>query len=161
MAITMALGPIDPVIVGYGVAILLLLVLSGFFSGSETALTTASRGKLHALSNQGSKGATTALKLREESERLIGGILLGNNFVNILATSLATSLFAQVFGGGGIVAATAVMTVLVLVFAEVLPKTYAILNSEKAATMVSRPIAAVVRILAPIVIFVNWIVSGV
>ena len=161
MAITMALGPFDPALLGSAATILLLLILSGFFSGSETALTTASRGKLHTLSAEGSKGARSALKLREESERLIGGILLGNNLVNILAASLATQLFTQLLGDGGVAMATLVMTLLVLVFAEVLPKTYAILNAEKAATLVARPIAAVVAVLAPIVGAVNWFVSGV
>ncbi|MEM9211474.1 MAG: HlyC/CorC family transporter [Pseudomonadota bacterium] len=157
----MALVPFDPTLWAITITILLLLILSGFFSGSETALTTASRGKLHALSDKGSKGAAKALKLREDSERLIGGILLGNNLVNILAASLATSLFTQLFGDGGVAIATLVMTVLVLVFAEVLPKTYAILNAETAATLVSRPIAAIVSILAPVVLTVNLFVSGV
>ena len=161
MAIPMALAPFDAALWGTTATILLLLILSGFFSGSETALTTASRGKLHAKSEDGSKGAAKALSLREDSERLIGGILLGNNLVNILAASLATQLFTRLFGDGGVAIATIVMTLLVLVFAEVLPKTYAILNAEKAATLVSRPIAAIVSVLAPIVAAVNWIVSGV
>ncbi|MEO1562824.1 MAG: HlyC/CorC family transporter [Pseudomonadota bacterium] len=161
MAITMALVPFDAALWGTTATILLLLVMSGFFSGSETALTTASRGKLHAKSEEGSKGAEKALSLREDSERLIGGILLGNNLVNILAASLATQLFTRLFGDSGVAVATLVMTLLVLVFAEVLPKTYAILNAEKAATLVSRPIGAVVSVLAPIVAAVNFIVSGV
>ena len=161
MAITMALVPFDAALWGTTATILLLLVMSGFFSGSETALTTASRGKLHAKSEEGSKGAEKALSLREDSERLIGGILLGNNLVNILAASLATQLFTRLFGDSGVAIATLVMTLLVLVFAEVLPKTYAILNAEKAATLVSRPIGAVVSVLAPIVAAVNFIVSGV
>ncbi|MEO0344397.1 MAG: HlyC/CorC family transporter [Pseudomonadota bacterium] len=161
MAITMALAPFDPAIWITSFFILLLLVFSGFFSGSETALTTASRGKLHTMSDKGSKGAKKALELRDDSERLIGGILLGNNLVNILATSLATTLFVRILGDSAVVYATLVMTVLVLVFAEVLPKTYAILNSEKAAAHVSRPIAAIVSVLGPIVAAVNWFVAAV
>ncbi|MCO4825530.1 MAG: DUF21 domain-containing protein, partial [Amylibacter sp.] len=106
-------------------AIICLLLVSAFFSGSETALTAASRGKLHSLADRGSAGANRALKLTEDSERLIGAVLLGNNLVNILAASLATSLFLRLFGENGIALATLVMTALVLVFAEVLPKTYA------------------------------------
>jgi Mg2+/Co2+ transporter CorB len=140
------------------VAIMCLLCVSGFFSGSETALTAASRGKLHSLADRGSVGANRALKLTENSERLIGAVLLGNNLVNILAASLATSLFMRLFGENGIAMATLVMTALVLVFAEVLPKTYAILQSEKAATMVSLPITIVVAFLSPIVALVQIIV---
>ena len=111
-------------------AILMLLVLSGFFSGSETALTAASRGKLRARADKGDKGANRALEITEDNERLIGSVLLGNNLVNILATSLATALFTRLFGESGVALATLVMTLLVLIFAEVLPKTYAITNAE-------------------------------
>ena len=114
-----------------------LLFLSAFFSGSETALTAASRGKLRTLADKGSLGAASALKVTEDSERLIGTVLLGNNLVNILAAALATSLFTRLFGDSGVALATLVMTLLVLVFAEVMPKTYAITNPETAAARVS------------------------
>lgn len=141
--------------------ILFLLVLSGFFSGSETALTAASRGKLRVQADKGSRGATRALNLTEDTERLIGSVLLGNNLVNILAASLATALFTRLFGESGVALATLVMTLLVLVFAEVLPKTYAISNSERAASMVSLPISIVVQVFAPIVTAVRYFVRGV
>lgn len=140
--------------------IVLLLVLSGFFSGSETALTAASRGKLKTRAAKGDKGAERALAVTEDSERLIGSILLGNNLVNILATSLATATLTRVVGDSGVALATLFMTLLVLIFAEVLPKTYAISNSETAASFVARPIGIVVRVLAPIVTFVRFIVRG-
>ncbi|MEM9349309.1 MAG: HlyC/CorC family transporter [Pseudomonadota bacterium] len=142
-------------------AILLLLVMSGFFSGSETALTAASRGKLRAQADKGSRGAAKALKITEDSERLIGSVLLGNNLVNILATSLATALFTRAFGESGVALATLVMTLLVLIFAEVLPKTYAITNSETAAAAVARPISVVVTIFSPVVRAVRLLVRGV
>ncbi|MFD1341820.1 HlyC/CorC family transporter [Litorisediminicola beolgyonensis] len=132
-------------------AILALLVLSGFFSGSETALTAASRGKLRAAVDRGSKGAERALKITEDNERLIGSVLLGNNLVNILATSLATALFTRIFGEGGVALATLVMTFLVLIFAEVLPKTYAITNPETAAARVSPVIQLVILVFSPVV----------
>ncbi len=141
-------------------AILALLILSGFFSGSETALTAASRGKLHSLAEQGSRGAKRALLLTDDNERLIGSVLLGNNLVNILATALATSLFTRLFGESGVALATLVMTILVLIFAEVLPKTYAITNSETAATAVSAPIRILVVVLSPIVAAVQWFVRN-
>ena len=142
-------------------AIGLLLVLSAFFSGSETALTAASRGKLRSLADKGSHGAQSALAVTEDSERLIGSVLLGNNLVNILATSLATALFTRAFGEGGVAMATLVMTLLVLVFAEVMPKTYAISNSEKAASAVAPVISVLVTILAPVVSAVRLLVRGV
>ena len=99
--------------------------------------------------------------MTNDNERLIGSVLLGNNLVNILATSLITALFTQMVGENGIVLATLVMTFLVLVFAEVLPKTYAITNAESAAIKVSRPISLVVFVFAPVVSFVRLLVRGV
>ena len=142
-------------------AILILLIMSGFFSGSETALTAASRSKLQAKANKGSAGAARALKVTNDNEKLIGSVLLGNNLVNILATALITALFTQMMGENGIVLATLLMTFLVLVFAEVLPKTYAITNPESAAIRVSRSISIFVFIFAPIVSFVRLLVRGV
>ena len=141
-------------------AITALLILSGFFSGSETALTAASRGKLRAKADKGSRGAQRALDVTEDSERLIGSVLLGNNLVNILATSLTTALLARSFGESAVILATLVMTVLVLIFAEVLPKTYAITNAESAASMVSRPIRIVMLVFSPIVYAVRWVVRA-
>ncbi|MDD9922536.1 MAG: HlyC/CorC family transporter [Boseongicola sp.] len=142
-------------------AILGLLVLSAFFSGSETALTAASRGKLKNQAEKGSHGAARALKITEDSERLIGAVLLGNNMVNILAASLATALFTRAFGESGVALATLVMTALVLIFAEVLPKTYAITNAERASSLVAAPIQLVVTLFSPIVNFVRLLVRGV
>lgn len=142
-------------------AILVLLVLSAFFSGSETALTAASRGKLRASADKGSTGAERALRVTEDSERLIGSILLGNNVVNILATSLATAVLTKLFGQNGVAVATLAMTVLVLVFSEVLPKTYAITNPETVASKVARPIGYVILIFSPIVSAVQILVRGV
>ena len=138
-----------------------LLVFSAFFSGSETALTAASRGKLRTQADKGSRGAQRALAITEDNERLIGSVLLGNNLVNILATSLTTALFTRLFGESGVALATLVMTVLVLIFAEVLPKTYAITNAETAAARVAGPISLIITVFAPIVSLVRWLVRGV
>lgn len=142
-------------------AILLLLVISGFFSGSETALTASSRGKLKAQADRGDAGAARALELTEDNERMIGAILLGNNLVNILAASLATALFTRLFGDSGVALATLVMTLLVLVFAEVLPKTYAISNPESAAMRVARMLRYVVAVFSPVVNVVRFVVRRV
>ena len=142
-------------------AIMVCLAFSGFFSGSETALTAASRAKLRARADKGDAGAAAALDLTQDSERLIGAILLGNNVVNILSTSLATALFTRLLGSSGVAMATLMMTLLVLIFAEVLPKTYAISAPETVARLVARPISWVTTILAPIVAVVRWIVRGI
>lgn len=139
----------------------LLLLLSAFFSGSETALTAASRGKLRSRADKGSRGAQKALDLTEDSERLIGSVLLGNNLVNILATSLATAVLTRIFGESGVALATLAMTLLVLVFAEVLPKTYAITNAETAASGVARPIGVFVFLFAPVVATIRLLVRAV
>lgn len=133
-------------------------MLSAFFSGSETALTAMSRAAMHRRAAQGSRGAQTALDLSDDSERLIGAILLGNNAVNILAASLATALFTVWFGENGVAYATLVMTAMVLVFSEVLPKTYAITNPEPVAMRVAPAIRILVRIFSPIVSVVRLIV---
>jgi Mg2+/Co2+ transporter CorB len=149
---------LDTAFWGTVAGILCLLVMSGFFSGSETALTASSRGKLRAMGDRGSKGALKALEVREDGERLIGAILLGNNVVNILAASLATALFTRLFGESGVALATLVMTALVLVFSEVLPKTLAITMPEPFAARVARPIGILIKVLAPVVTAVRFIV---
>lgn len=138
--------------------IFFLLLLSGLFSGSETALTAASKARIHHMVKQNDKRAKRVAHLIENRERLIGAILLGNNLVNILASALATSLFLSLMGEDGVFYATIVMTALVLIFAEVLPKSYAIANTEKMALAVSRVIGIVVFIFAPIVSLVQKIV---
>ncbi|MCD1619515.1 HlyC/CorC family transporter [Salipiger marinus] len=139
-------------------AIFVLILFSAFFSGSETALTAASRGKLRAAQDRGSKSAEMALKITEDNERLIGSVLLGNNLVNILATSLATALFTRLLGDSGVAIATLAMTFLVLIFAEVLPKTYAITNPEAAAARVAPPIRVVILIFSPVVAAIRALV---
>ncbi len=141
--------------------ILGLLIVSGFFSGSETALTASSRGKLKAQADKGAIGAERALALTDDTERLIGAILLGNNLVNILAASLATALFTKLFGDSGVALATLVMTLLVLIFAEVLPKTYAISTPESAAMRVAPALRVVVAVFSPVVTVVRWVVRRV
>jgi Mg2+/Co2+ transporter CorB len=138
-----------------------LLILSAFFSGSETALTAASRGKLRSRADKGEKGAETALKVTEDSERMIGAILLGNNVVNILSASLATALLTRVFGDSGVALATLGMTLLVLIFGEVLPKTFAITRPEAMASRVAPVINLLILIFAPIVGVVRLLVRAI
>jgi len=141
-------------------AVLGLLVLSGFFSGSETALTAASEARIHALAAKGDKRAQRVEKMTREKDRLIGAILLGNNLANILASALATSALIALAGEAGVVYATLAMTTLVVIFAEVAPKVYAISHADRAALAVARPIAVVVALFAPVVSLVRYIVNG-
>jgi magnesium and cobalt exporter, CNNM family len=139
-------------------AIVGLLILSGFFSGSETALTAASRAKMHALEEDGSKRARIVNHLLQIRERFIGAILLGNTLANVAASALTTSLFLTLFGDRGVVYATIVMTVIVVLFAEVLPKTYAILNADRMALVVAPLVSLLVAVLAPVTTTMQWIV---
>ncbi|MEQ8654610.1 MAG: HlyC/CorC family transporter [Kiloniellales bacterium] len=141
-------------------AIVVLIVLSGFFSGSETALTASSRHRMHTLAQQGVGRAALVNRLWQERERVIGTILVGNNLVNILASTLSASLFITWFGDAGIVYATLLMTVLVVIFAEVLPKTYAINNSDRMILVVAPILRVLVVAFAPVTSALNWTVRG-
>ena len=139
-------------------AIVVLLLISAFFSGSETALTAASLPRLHQHAKRGSRRAKIVLELYARKDRLIGAILLGNNLVNITASSLATYVLLLLFGDAGVAYATMAMTLLIVIFAEVLPKTYAIGKADKASLVVAPLIRVVVVVLAPITLAIQWIV---
>jgi Mg2+/Co2+ transporter CorB len=139
-------------------AILLCLLLSFFFAGSETALTASSRATMLRLQQDGNRNAGIVNRLLAARERLIGALLLGNNAVNILASSLATSVFLVWFGDVGVIYATGLMTVLVVVFAEVLPKTIAFNAPDRMALAAARPMALVVRVLGPVLVTIEWLV---
>jgi Mg2+/Co2+ transporter CorB len=140
--------------------ILVLLLLSAFFSGSETSLTAASKPRMLTLEQQGDHRAELVNRLFATKERLIGVILLGNNLVNIMASALATGLLIGWFGEAGVVYATLVMTLLVLIFAEVLPKTYAIHNADRMALAVAPVMRLIVVVLGPATLAVQGVVSG-
>ncbi len=140
------------------VAIIVLLFFSAFFSGSETALTAASKARLHTREKQGSRRAAMVNKIHAKKDRMIGALLLGNNLVNILASALATSVMIKLFGEAGVVYATLVMTMLVLIFAEVLPKTYALHHAESMSMRIAPIMRVVILIFAPVTEAVTWIV---
>ena len=140
--------------------IVLLIGVSAFFSGSETALTAASRARMHHLARTGSRRAGIVRHLREDKESLLGALLLGNNLVNILAASLATSVLLRLFGDLGVAFATLGMTLLLLIFAEVLPKTIAITHPDRTAIAVAPVVRHIVQILKPAVAAVRLIVRG-
>jgi Mg2+/Co2+ transporter CorB len=134
------------------------LAFSAVFSGSETALTAVSRGRMHQLEKDGSRAAALVNRLVENRERMIGAVLLGNTFINILASSLMTSALENRYGPRTVVITTGAMTVIILMFAEVLPKTLAIARTDRFALFVAWPLVRVVAVLAPIVAGVQWLV---
>lgn len=138
--------------------ILLCVVLSAFFSGSETALTAASRARMHTLEHNGDERAGVVQRLISRRDRLIGALLIGNNLANILASSIATSIFLNLFGDAGVAYATLAMTVILVIFAEVLPKSWAISGPDRFSLAVARGVSLVVLILGPISSAVNRIV---
>jgi len=142
-----------------GIAV--LLVLSAFFSSSETALTAASRPRMHLLEAKGDKRAKLVNRLRSEQDNMIGTILLGNNLVNILASALATSVLISLFGETGVVYATIAMTLLVLIFGEILPKTYAFRHSDKLALTIAPTFLVLVRLLSPVMSALQYVIRGV
>jgi Mg2+/Co2+ transporter CorB len=145
--------------------VVICLLLSAFFAGSETALTASSRASMTRLEKNGNSEAKIVNRLLSSRERLIGALLLGNNAVNIGASSLATGVLLVWFGPAGIVYATIVMTALIVIFAEVLPKTAAFNAPDRVALLVARPMQWVVRILGPVLMgieaLVRWMLKGV
>ena len=131
--------------------LIVLLLGSGFFSASETSLMSLSKIRIRYMEEEGVKAAKLVSSLIEKSSDLLSSILVGNNVVNIAATSVSTSLFISIFGDGGVAIATAVMTVLVLIFGEITPKTIAANSPEKIAVIVSKPISIIMKITKPIV----------
>jgi Mg2+/Co2+ transporter CorB len=139
-------------------AIAVLLLLSAFFNASETALTASSRARMHALEQEGNAAAGLVNRLLQRPEKLIGAVLLGNTLVDILAASLATGLGVILFGPAGVALATAVMTVLVVIFAAALPKTYALAFADRVALLVAPSMRAMILLLTPVTLSIEFVV---
>ncbi len=137
----------------------ILIALSGFFSSSETALTSVNQIRLRQRATEGDKKSMTVLKLLEKPQDVISSILIGNNIVNIASSAVATVFFTQLFGASGPVVATVVMTILVLIFGEVLPKTAAQQQPEMISRKVAKPISRITMIFKPVV-FLLTALSG-
>ncbi|ARE86511.1 HlyC/CorC family transporter [Clostridium formicaceticum] len=146
--------------IGQALILLILLILSAFFSTSETALMALSRIRVRHMVEEKVKGADLIDKYIGEPNKLLGTILVGNNIVNIGASALATALAIDFYGDQGVVIATIVMTILVLVFAEITPKSFAAQNAEKISLKIIKPIALVIVLLYPIVTIFTFITSG-
>ncbi|MDB2414509.1 HlyC/CorC family transporter [Rickettsiales bacterium] len=138
------------------ISIFFLLLTSAFFSGSETGLTAVSKGRIFRLMSKGNKRAKMVAGLREDKDVLISTILLGNNAVNIFASALATSLAMTLYGDKGIFIATILMTFVVLVFAEVIPKTYAFYHAEKTSLFVAPILRMLVILFSPITKIIKY-----
>ena len=133
----------------YAVLLFIIILLSAFFSGSETAFMRANRFRIRHLSEKGKKDARRVEGILENPDHLISAILLGNNFVNVLGSAIATALFISIFGEKGIVYATIAMTVILLIFAEITPKTVASYRPDTVSMLVSYPLGLVIRVLYP------------
>ena len=142
-----------------GMILVLLVMVSGFFSGSETALMSLNRYRLRHQANNGHKAAQRTARLLENRDRLISLILLGNNFVNILASAIATVIALRVMGEAGIAVATGLLTLVILVFAEVTPKTFATRRAEQFAFIASAVYGPLMIITYPLVVATNWLSS--
>ena len=148
--------PID-IILSF-IAIIVLIALSAVFNGSETALTAASRARLHSLEEDGNDKAKLVNKLLASPERMIGTVLLGNTLVDVLAAALASNLAVRLYGEVGVAYATAIMTLLIVIFAAVLPKTYALAYADRAALLVAPVMRVVILVLTPATRAIEFVV---
>ena len=139
-------------------AVLFFLALSFFFSGSETAMTASSRGTMLRLSKDGDPDASIVTRLLDDRQRLIGALLIGNNVATIVSSALATALLHEWFGDIGVLYASVAMTVLVILFCEMLPKTAAIDTPDRYALSIARLVQRVIQILGPVLDAADWIV---
>ena len=140
--------------------LLVLLVLSAFFSSAETAYSTVNRIRIKTLAEEGNTRAVTVTKITEHYSRMISAVLIGNNLVNIFASSLVTRLTIGWFGSRAVGAASGILTLVVLIFCEVTPKTMASVEAEKLALLYSRPIWFLMTIARPLIFLVNGISKG-
>lgn len=143
------------------VILFILVFLSGFFSSAETALSTVNRVKMRTLEEEGNKRAKTVNKILERYSKMISAILIGNNIVNLSASSLATSLVIRVWGNAFVGLATGILTILVLFGGEIIPKTWANLNSEKISLAYAPIIYFMIKILTPVIFIVDKIANGI
>ena len=137
------------------IILVVLLLLSAFFSSAETALTTANHIRMLTLADEGNKRAARVLKITDDSGKMLSAILIGNNIVNLTASSIATSLAIRLFGSVGAGIATGILTVLILIFGEISPKTLATIHAEKLAMMYSGIIQFIMTVLTPVIFIIN------
>lgn len=151
----------DPSILTQVIVLIVLLLLSAFFSSAETALTTISRIRIKTLADEGSKNAKIVLKIKDNPEKMLSAILIGNNIVNISASSLATVMVQSIWGNFAVSIGTGILTILVLIFGEITPKTAATSHADKLSLLYARPIWFLMTVLTPVIIVINFLASGV
>ncbi|MDA7735609.1 CNNM domain-containing protein, partial [Pelagibacteraceae bacterium] len=139
------------------VAVVFLLILSGLFSGSETSITSVAKSKVHKLSIRGDKRAKILMNIINKKNDLISSLLIGNNFVNILASALATAILIKFYGDKGVIYSTIIMSLLIVIFSEVLPKSYALLRPEKFALGMAKYLSIFLKIVFPVMLFVKFV----
>ena len=142
------------------IILLLLLVLSAFFSSAETALTTVNKIRIRSLAEEGDRRADTVLKVTDDNSKMLSAILIGNNIVNLSASSLATALAIRFFGSGSAGIATGILTFIILIFGELAPKTMATIRAERLSLRVGRIIWILMRVLTPVIFIIQSLANG-
>lgn len=150
----------NPGIIFQLIILVVLLALSAFFSSSETALTTVNKIRMRSLAESGNKRAETVLKVTDNSQKMLSAILIGNNLVNISASSLATTLAIQLFGNAGAGIATGILTILILIFGEISPKTMATIQAEKISLRFAGIIWIIMKIMTPVIFVIQAMAMG-
>ena len=140
--------------------LVILIALSAFFSSAETALTTVSKIRLKTLADEGNKNARIVMKIKENPDKMLSAILIGNNIVNISASSLATIFVQNVWGSWAISIGTGVLTIVVLIFGEITPKTAATIHADSLSLFYAKPVWLLITILTPVIFIINLLASG-
>ena len=151
----------DPSIVVQIIALVVLILLSAFFSSAETSFVSCNKMRMKSLADDGNKKAARVLRITSNSSKMLSAILIGNNLVNISASSLATLITQNLWGNAAVSIATGVLTIIVLIFGEITPKTIATSSAEKIALVYSGPIWALMVVLTPFIIVINFLAQGI
>lgn len=150
----------DPSVAIQFIVLIVLLLLSAFFSSAETSLVTVNQIRMRSLADEGNKKAARVLKITSNSSKMLSAILIGNNIVNIFASSLATTITLQLWGNRFVSLTTGILTLLVLIFGEITPKTIATFHAEKIAMTYSGVISLLIKVLTPVIFIINKLANG-
>ena len=150
----------DPSVAIQFIVLIVLLLLSAFFSSAETSLVTVNQIRMRSLADEGNKKAARVLKITSNSSKMLSAILIGNNIVNIFASSLATTITLQLWGNRFVSLTTGILTLLVLIFGEITPKTIATSHAEKIAMTYSGVISLLIKVLTPVIFIINKLANG-
>ena len=143
------------------VILLILLLMSAFFSGSETALTAINKLRMRSLADDDVKGAKSALKLIDDPTKMLSALLIGNNIVNLSASALTTTMAIDIWGNRWVGLATGILTLFILIFGEITPKTISSIKAEKIVLRIAGPILIITNLLTPVIFIINKLCNGV